>query len=41
MMHHVVMMVVVVMMMVVVVTHAGVGRSDDCQRQECCENIGQ
>jgi hypothetical protein len=38
MMHHVVMVVVVMMM---VVTHAGVGRSDDCQRQECCENIGQ
>jgi hypothetical protein len=35
-MHHVMVMMVVVMM-----THAGVGRCDDRQRQECGENIGE
>jgi hypothetical protein len=38
MMHHVMVMMVVV---VVMVTHAGVGRRDDCHRQECRENIGE
>jgi hypothetical protein len=36
-MHHVVVMMVVM----VVMHHAGVGRSDDRYRQECCENIGE
>ena len=40
-MHHVVVVMMVMMMVMMVMHAAGVGRGDDRQSQECCENIGE